>query len=83
MIDLNILSQATVAFMTNNQISSDEMLQSARRKSSPFAKICENIIGKYCFKTTTNFLSMWKRNQKGRFVKCYYFRLLFFHILRF
>ena len=65
MIDTKLLIDKTVDFMLASNISENEMLVSARRISSPFAKICEQLIGKYCFKTTSNFISRWKRDQRG------------------
>ena len=41
MIDTKLLIDKTVDFMIASNISENEMLVSARRISSPFAKICD------------------------------------------
>ena len=66
MFDLKLLIDTTVDLMISTNISENELLKSARQTSSPFAKICKILTGTYCFKTTSNLVSRWKRDQKGK-----------------
>lgn len=69
MVNLKLLSDATFQFMLNEKKTETDMLKSARQKTSPFSKICGLLTGKYCFKTVTNYMSQWKRNQNGKHKK--------------
>ena len=64
-MDQTEIINRTLDFMIISKTQPNEMVQSPRKIFSPFGIICKKILGKYCFKTTTNLVSMWKRNQKG------------------